>query len=48
MFHSNTVGEAAASWTLIIADTLEISSNTTVGVGSRWTNLSIQEPVLVE
>ena len=48
MFHSNTVGESGASWTLIVANTLEISSNTTVAVGSRWTNLSIQEPVLVE
>ena len=48
MFHSNTVGTSGASWTLIIANTLEISSNTTVGVASRFANLSIQEPVLVE
>lgn len=48
MFHGNTVGEAGANWTMIVANTLEISGNTTVGLTPKWTNQSIQEPVLVE
>ena len=49
MFHSNTIGDNAAAWTLVVVDTLEISSNTNVTVRSNTTGTQpILEPVLVE
>ena len=49
MFHSNTIGDNAAAWTLVVVDTLEISSGTDVTVNSNTTgNQTILEPVLVE
>ena len=50
MFHSNTVGDSAASWSILITNTLEVSSNTVVGIGSNFagTRSPILEPTLVE
>ena len=49
MFHSNTIGENAAAWTLLVVDTLEVSSGTDVHVASNATGTQpILEPVLVE
>ena len=49
MFHSNTIGENAADWTLLVVDTLEVSSNTDVMINSNTTGAQlILEPVLVE
>ena len=49
MFHSNTIGDNAAGWTLIVVDTLEVSSGTAVDVASNTTGTQpILEPILVE
>ena len=50
MFHSNTVGDSAASWTIVIANTLEVSSGTQVAINSNFegTGSPILEPTLVE
>ena len=49
MFHSNTIGDNAAAWTLLVVDTLEVSSGTAVSVNSNQTGTQpILEPVLVE
>jgi hypothetical protein len=50
MFHSNTVGDSAANWSIIVANTLEVSSNTAVGINSNFagTRSPILEPTLVE
>jgi len=50
MFHSNTVGESAATCTIVIANTLEVSSGTQVGINSCFegTGSPILEPTLVE
>ena len=49
MFHSNTIGENAGGWTLLLVDTLEVSSGTNVTVGSNLEGTQpIMEPVLVE
>ena len=49
MFHSNTIEQNAAGWTLVVVDTLEVSSATNVTIGSNTTGTQpILEPVLVE
>ncbi len=49
MFHSNMIGENAGGWTLVVVDTLEVSSGTNVTVGSNLEGTQpIMEPVLVE
>ena len=49
MFHSNTIGDNAAAWTLVVVDTLEVSSATDVTVRSNQAGTQpILEPVLVE
>ena len=45
-FHSNTVGEGGAGYTVIIVDTLEVSSGTTVSLGLGAGGLPV--PTLVE
>ncbi len=49
MFHSNTIGGNAAAWTVIVTDTLEISSNTDVTVSPNLQGPQpIRRPTLVE
>ena len=49
MFHSNTIGSNSAAWTVIVTDTLEISSGTNVTVGPRLQGPQpIRRPTLVE
>ena len=50
-FSSNSVGESAANWSVILANTLEISSGGDVEINSNFTEESrspVLEPVLVE
>ena len=51
MFHSNTIAESGAEWTVLVADTLEVSSGTTLGLGANSGGSGgggVDEPTLVE
>ena len=49
MFHSNTAGKSGADWTVIIADTLEVSSGTTLNLDGKGLGASgLILPTLVE
>ncbi len=49
MFHSNTVGESAAAYSVVVANTLEVSSGTTLNLSSGGSGAEgLPEPTLVE
>ncbi len=49
MFHSNTLGESGAEYTVVVSDTLEVSSGTHLGLSGGVTGgEGIPEPTLVE
>ena len=49
MFHSNTLGASGAEYTVVVADTLEVSSGTHLGLnGGVSGGQGIPEPTLVE
>ena len=50
MFHSNTTATSDAEWSLIVADTLEVSSGTSVTLNADMGGKSPlrMDPVLVE
>ncbi len=49
MFHSNSVGENGAVWTLVVVDTLDVTSGTTLTLRSNVYGFQpIMDPVLVE
>ena len=49
MFHSNSVGENAAVWTLVVVDTMAVTSGTSLTIRSNVEGIQpVMDPVLVE